>query len=174
MTQKSVEQLEMLPLRAEHLELLLAWRNSDLNRLVHSRTEIITIEEQHKWYNSIPVGTHQYWLFRFQNAWIGMAHLTEHSENKDTAHIGIILNPTYYKSGTSFLMSCKLLHYAFKEQNLQCVYAKVKRNNLDAIRFNQVLGFSFLRFDEHPDFEIHQLKANDYFVNESKWLAFFD
>jgi RimJ/RimL family protein N-acetyltransferase len=170
MRQFHLAKIEMIPLTAANCHLVVGWRNHEKNRLAHSNSELISLEQQQDWFAKQPIEINQYWLFKCDDAWLGMTHLSEINRYEKTAHIGILMNPVFFGCGLSFSLSYLTLKYAFEQEGFNLLFAKLKKDNMEAYRYNQILGFEFLRTHHDPHFELFQLKKANYYNSLEDWL----
>jgi RimJ/RimL family protein N-acetyltransferase len=171
MRQFHLAKIEMIPLTAANCHLLVGWRNHEKNRFAHSNSQLISLEQQQDWFAKQPIETNQYWLFKCEDDWLGMTHLTEINHNKKTAEIGILMNPVFFGSGLSFSLSYLTLKYAFEQEGFKLLFAKLKKDNMEAYRYNQILGFEFHKPHQDPNFDLFQLKKQNYYNRLGNWLS---
>lgn len=155
-------------LTPETAELIRNWRNSpEINKFMDYR-KIITIDEQKQWFEKIQHDNSNYFLIRKNELPIGMIHIEKIDFESHSAHVGLFIGDAgYHGTGVALSASLSLLEYAFGSLNLHSVFAKVKNDNVQAVQYNQFLGFEkYEKFND--DFfywiltkERFKLKKND-------------
>ncbi|MBU3660985.1 MAG: GNAT family N-acetyltransferase [Flavobacteriales bacterium] len=141
------------------IELLRNWRNQDFVLEQMEFREIISKEAQEHWFESIKDNTNfEYYIFGIENEAIGLVNLAEINKKTKTATVGLFIgNARYIGTGIAFDASNFIIKRAFKELELETLFAKVKNSNSVAIQYNAILGFQFLKA-LNPEFSIYQLK----------------
>jgi UDP-4-amino-4,6-dideoxy-N-acetyl-beta-L-altrosamine N-acetyltransferase len=165
----SLKQLEILEsqgitltkLSEDSLELLRNWRNTpEISDNMEFR-EYISKEEQALWFKNLCLNTNYYFIISYHKKKIGLIHLNNFDTITESAHAGLfIAEKEYVGTGVSLGASLLLLTFAFENLELKIIYAKVKRDNLSALKYNTGLGFIF---DKHLNNEFslyHTTKAD--------------
>jgi RimJ/RimL family protein N-acetyltransferase len=146
--------ITLTKLNEDDLELLRNWRNTpEISDNMEFRN-YISKEEQESWFRSLSLNTNLYYIISYHQRKIGLIHLNNFDHERASAHAGLfIAEKEYVGTGVSLGASLHLLTYAFEELKLKVVYAKVKRDNLSALKYNSGLGFVF---DRHLNNEFSQ------------------
>ncbi len=133
-------------LNEDSLELLRNWRNTpEISGNMEFR-EYISKEEQELWYRNLCSSTNYYYIISYQLKKIGLIHLNNFDHEKASAHAGLfIAEKEYVGTGVSLGASLLLLTFAFEKLKIKVIYAKVKRDNVSALKYNSGLGFVFDR-----------------------------
>lgn len=141
MSAREGRQVQLIPLSFEHLEVVRNWRNQNHVRNMMEYQELISTQEQKAWFSNLKHQENKYFVFATSTDLVGLTHLKNISE--ETAEAGLFVgNEKYIGTGVAFYASIELLDLAFFEMKLQKLFAKVNKDNIDAIRYNTSLGFS--------------------------------
>lgn len=168
---KQINDISCVELDVTHLEMLRVWRNHPTNRHQHEYQEELSAQAQQNWFKQLDKEKQFFQLFAKQTKWLGMSHLSNMNKEIGSAEVGILLNPEYLQTGVSFAISFYTLERAFKELKLKILYAKLKKENNMAIKYNETLGFRFLKEAPNPDFVIYQLSEEAYEFSKSNWMS---
>jgi RimJ/RimL family protein N-acetyltransferase len=132
--------VNLLPLSEEYIELIRNWRNQDHIREMMEYNEVISAAEQLTWFHNLDKQKNKYFLIATNDEFVGLTHLKNCTD--ESAEAGLFIgNKKYLGTGIAFYASISILDLSFYELGLSKVDAKVKRTNLDAIRYNSTLGF---------------------------------
>jgi UDP-4-amino-4,6-dideoxy-N-acetyl-beta-L-altrosamine N-acetyltransferase len=154
-------ELYLEPLNEAHLAQLLQWRNEVNNRKWMQNQVVIGMTEQMEWFRNIDSSNFQLFIIFHQEKPIGEIHLKNIDLKKGSAESGIMMDPEVKGTGMAFSASLLLLTYAFEELQLNDLFAKVNRENNEAKKYNQFLGFELV--EERADlFDYYRLKKEDY------------
>jgi UDP-4-amino-4,6-dideoxy-N-acetyl-beta-L-altrosamine N-acetyltransferase len=131
----------LLPLTREHIEIIRNWRNQEHVREIMEYREIISPTEQENWFEQLKDSENKYFVFVDRDdEYVGLINLK--NITLDCAESGLFVgNPNYLGTGIAYSASIALLNIAFSELKLKNVVAKVNVNNVEAIRYNETLGF---------------------------------
>ncbi len=148
-------------LRESELERLRQWRNNAAIRQHMEYQEEISPAMQHAWFERVQTTAYYYFIIRTDSQPIGLIHLAQVDDR--SAEAGLFIGEAdYWGTSVPARASLCILHFAFEELRLQVVQAKVKRDNWEARRYNQSLGFVYQRDAEHPDFIWMELTARSF------------
>lgn len=154
--------ITLTKLNEDSLELLRNWRNTpEISDNMEFRN-YISREEQELWFRNLCLKTNYYYIISYCEKKIGLIHLNNFDDTGTSAHAGLfIADKEYVGTGVSLGASLLLLNFAFEELKLQVIYAKVKRDNLPAIKYNSGLGFVF---DKHlnNEFSLYQTTKTEF------------
>ncbi|MEN9302393.1 MAG: UDP-4-amino-4,6-dideoxy-N-acetyl-beta-L-altrosamine N-acetyltransferase [Bacteroidota bacterium] len=146
-----------------HLELVRYWRNQRFVREQMEFNKIISSEAQKQWFERIHVlESEEYYIFSANGIPVGLVHLSAiHPENGE-ANVGLFIgNEHFIGTGIALQASMFILIRAFSDLGLKRIIAKVKNSNLEAIQYNELLGFSFQGV-LNENFSLYELNAVDY------------
>lgn len=143
------------------IELLRNWRNQDFVLEQMEFREIISIETQERWFDTIKNDSSiEYYIFGVENEAVGLVHLAEINKDTSTATVGLFIgNASYIGTGIAFDASNFIIKRAFEELGLETLFAKVKNSNKPALQYNAFLGFQFLKLANN-EFSIYYLKKD--------------
>jgi len=148
-------------LSVSDIERVRLWRNQEFVRLNMEYQDIITAEEQKKWFSLLEKNVNHYFIFSYKNTDIGMVNLKNVNWNKLTAEAGIFIGTKeYINTYIPFVTTIILMEFAFEELKLNSLLAKIKILNKNAVLFNERLGYTFREpiNEEYAYYEC--LKAN--------------
>lgn len=155
-------------LTVDSIEQVRIWRNQDFVRTQMEYNQLISKEEQENWFTTIHAdSTFEYYVFGEGEKPVGLVHLAHiHATNK-TAEVGLFIGEAnYLGTGIPFRASFFILQRAFKDLGLDCVFAKVSKENQPAMDYNISLGFVL-------DKEVNA-KFNTYRFDKSAYLNFLE
>ena len=150
-----------------NLELLRNWRNTPQISNNMEFTGYITSEDQKVWFKNLCSETNYYFIIHYQNRKIGLIHLNKFDHDKSSAHAGLFIAENEFTgTGISLGASLLIMTYAFDELKLDTVYAKIKRDNLSAVKYNSELGFIF---EKHlnESFSLYKTTKHDFLEKKS-------
>tara|TARA_B110000503_G_scaffold134370_1_gene213245 strand:+ start:1553 stop:2074 length:522 start_codon:yes stop_codon:yes gene_type:complete len=132
------------PLTLETAMLVREWRNSQkVNRFMDFKAQI-TQEQQIKWFEAAEISKNIYFIIQKDLTPIGLIHLDRFDVDRKSAYAGLFIGKEEFEgTGITFKASVALLEFAFKELELQTVFAKVHKDNTVAIDYNKNLGFEY-------------------------------
>lgn len=161
-------------LDASSIELVRTWRNQDFVRNQMEFQQMISIEDQEKWFNSIKDDSRfEYYLFGEENTPVGLVHLANINFESKTAEVGLFIGESsFIGTGIPFRASYFILHRAFSELYLDSVLAKVNKENKPAIEYNISLGFEWEK-EMNASFDCYCFTSNKYKVFSEKWSFLF-
>jgi RimJ/RimL family protein N-acetyltransferase len=159
--------ITLTKLNEGNLELLRNWRNTTQISNNMEFSGYITSEDQKVWFNNLCNETNYYFIIHYQNRKIGLIHLNKFDHDEYSAHAGLFISENEFTgTGISLGASLLLLTYAFDQLNLAIVYAKIKRNNLSALKYNSGLGFVFEK-DLNESFSLYKTTKHDFLKKKS-------
>lgn len=158
--------LELVPITEDLLETVRLWRNDSAVAQFMEFQEEISVEEQQKWFNSIQNA--YYFVIKSAETPIGLIDLKKIDTSTKTAESGLFIgNKSFLQSGIALGASVLLLDFAFGELKLNMVTAKINKDNNEAEKYNQFLGFE-KKETNRGDFRHWELKKEKYFFNREK------
>jgi len=134
--------IELEPLSEETADLVRAWRNTPYVLQQMEYQETITAEMQKKWFQSIQNSRFAYFIIKNSGQPFGLIHLAEIDSANQIADAGLFIGEQNF-AGTGLVLgaSILLLEYTFYELGLKKVTAKVREGNIQAEKYNSLLGF---------------------------------
>jgi UDP-4-amino-4,6-dideoxy-N-acetyl-beta-L-altrosamine N-acetyltransferase len=160
--------VELEPLNALHLETIRTWRNSELVNEFMEYKEVISAEQQAKWFASLDPKTTHYFIIKSASKPIGLIHLNAIDIHSKQAEVGLFIgDASCLGTGITFGASVLLLDLAFTHFQLEKVVAKVNDSNLNAIRYNSFFGFKKSK-QINAEFSFWELTKSDYYGNKPK------
>jgi len=145
-------------LKARDLELIRQWRNSDPVRLNMEYREIITPEQQVKWFDSINNLQNNYYLIYYKGEKIGLLNDKNIDWVNRTSESGLFLGRAeYYSTFVPYLISVAGIELNFHYLNWNRQYAHILRSNVNAIRFNAQLGYQRLPEQEEKENQLYEM-----------------
>jgi hypothetical protein len=129
-------------LKEGDIEIVRQWRNSDPVRLNMKYQDIITPEQQRKWFNSINNLRFNYMMIYYQGEKIGILNDKNIDWESRSSESGIFLGRTeFYNTFVPYLVSVAGIESSFYLLDWKKQYAHILRSNTHAIRFNLQLGY---------------------------------
>jgi len=145
-------------LREEDIELVRQWRNSDPVRLKMKYQELISPEQQLKWFRSVNNLRFNYLLIHYQGMKIGLLNDKNIDWEARTSESGIFLGRTeYYNTFIPYLVSVAGIETTFYLLGWKKQYAHILRSNINAIRFNLQLGYQLCEGQEDIDYQRYEM-----------------
>jgi len=131
------------------IELVRSWRNQDRIRNQMFHTDLISEKDQELWFNSINNPLNYYFLIVFKSRKIGLIHAKNIDLQLAYGEGGIFIGEVADENSWAATMaSICLLSFVFEKLSLKSSLIKVKTNNLNAIKYNELLGYKELNADE--------------------------
>lgn len=136
--------LSLLPLERENIQLIRCWRNLDDVRTCFINQEIISAEQQEKWYSSYLSKPMDY-VFQVMNnetnSVIGMCSLYNFTENNTAAEFGrLIIDPRVRGKGYGTEALKLTIELAFAQMKLSKIFLEVFSDNSAALKTYQNCG----------------------------------
>jgi len=145
-------------LRKEDIEIVRQWRNSDAVRLNMNYQEIITPEQQQRWFDSINNLRFNYFMIHYQGEKIGLLNDKNIDWDNRTSESGIFLGVTeYYNTFVPYLVSVAGIETLFQCLGWNKQYAYVLRSNQDAIKYNLELGYQLCEGQEGIEHQRYEM-----------------
>ncbi len=164
----SGQKVSLEPLCIATLEQLRVWRNShSINQYMDYR-QIITHDQQIRWFEEKKKSSDRFYIIRHQNEPIGMTHLDRMDKVKNTAYAGLFIGEERFQgTGVALSASLLLLEIGFEQLNLNTIYAKVSEQNRIAMDYNLAIGFA-LDGQESKSFLRLKMDSATYQSNKSR------
>lgn len=158
------------PLNKESIETVRIWRNQTQVSQFMDYQKIISKKEQLDWFKKIKNSNSEYYIIKKETDQIGMIHLNQINNSTKSAEAGLFIGNTNFNgTGITLGASILLLNHAFTTLKLDIVFAKVKNNNTNAIKYNQLLGFTVDR-PFNSEFTIWLINRNTFFDIKPKLI----
>jgi RimJ/RimL family protein N-acetyltransferase len=133
-------------LQASDLELLRYWRNHPSIRGVMLDRELITEEQQKKWFASIDNDRNFYSLIVYEGNAIGVTNTKNVDLTTMTGEGGMFIwDEQHHRSIVPFKAAISGMDWMFFEFGLRRMEARVLPTNRKALRYNRMLGYVFDR-----------------------------
>ncbi len=156
-------------LKKEDIELVRQWRNSDPVRLNMKYQEIITPEQQLKWFESIDNLQNNFLMIHFQGEKIGMLNDKNIDWESRSSESGIFLGRTeYYNSFVPYLVSVAGIETTFFFLGWKKQFAHILSSNTNAVNFNLQLGYKLSAGQEGIDHQQYEMTRESFEQKASK------
>jgi RimJ/RimL family protein N-acetyltransferase len=140
--------VRLIRVQAEHLTLILKWRNSDWVRKNMFVQDILQEKDQLAWYNSINNASNYYFIIEYLGEKVGVIHAKNFSEEDGMGEGGIFIGEyDYLETWASVMASICLLNFIFAKTNINRSMVRVQTHNRRAISYNLKLGYKI----DHQD-----------------------
>jgi len=134
--------VRLIRVQAEHLALILKWRNSDWVRKNMFVQDILQEKNQLAWFNSINNASNYYFIIEYLGEKVGVIHAKNFSEEDGIGEGGIFIGEyDYLESWASVMASICLLNFIFAKTNINRSMVRVQTHNRRAISYNLKLGY---------------------------------
>jgi RimJ/RimL family protein N-acetyltransferase len=160
-------------LTLEDIELVRYWRNSKEISSVMEYQKFITEEEQKKWFSVLNPHSDFYFLINYKGVKIGLIHTSHINWKEKTADAGLFVwDKNYLGTHIPVLASLAMLECFFENFGLQKYFAKVRRENSVAVRYNLALGFRLCEKSNDSKFDFYVLEKENYLKTSEKLKRF--
>jgi RimJ/RimL family protein N-acetyltransferase len=150
-------------LKAEDIELVRHWRNSDAVRLNMKYQAIITREQQQQWFDSINNHQFNYLMIHYRGEKIGLLNDKNIDWVSRTSESGIFLGKTeFYNTSVPYLVSVAGIETTFYLLGWKKQFAHMLRSNAQAIRFNLELGYQLCEGQEGVDHQQYEMTRESF------------
>ena len=134
--------VRLIRVQAEHLSLILRWRNNDWVRKNMFVQDILQEKDQLAWFNSINNASNYYFIIEYLGEKVGLIHAKNFSEEDGIGEGGIFIGEyDYLETWASVMASICLLNFIFAKTNINRSMVRVQVHNLRAISYNLKLGY---------------------------------
>lgn len=134
--------VRLIRVQAEHLALILKWRNSDWVRKNMFVQDILQEKDQLAWFNSINNASNYYFIIEYLGEKVGVIHAKNFSEEDGIGEGGIFIGEyDYLETWASVMASICLLNFIFNKTNINQSMVRVQAHNRRAISYNLKLGY---------------------------------
>jgi RimJ/RimL family protein N-acetyltransferase len=140
--------VRLIRVQAEHLALILKWRNSDWVRKNMFVQDILQEKDQLGWFNSINNASNYYFIIEYLGEKVGVIHAKNFIEEDGMGEGGIFIGEyDYLETWASVMASICLLNFIFAKTNINRSMVRVQAHNRRAISYNLKLGYKI----DHQD-----------------------
>ena len=140
--------VRLIRVQAEHLALILKWRNSDWVRQNMFVQDILQEKDQLAWFNLINDASNYYFIIEYLGEKVGVIHAKNFSEEDGMGEGGIFIGEyDYLETWASVMASICLLNFIFAKTNINRSMVRVQAHNRRAISYNLKLGYKI----DHQD-----------------------
>ena len=134
--------VRLIRVQAEHLSLILRWRNNDWVRKNMFVQDILQEKDQLAWFNSINNASNYYFIIEYLGEKVGLIHAKNFSEEDGIGEGGIFIGEyDYLETWASVMASICLLNFIFAKTNINRSMVRVQAHNRHAISYNLKLGY---------------------------------
>ena len=134
--------VRLIRVQAEHLSLILRWRNNDWVRKNMFVQDILKEKDQLAWFNSINNASNYYFIIEYLGEKVGLIHAKNFSEEDGIGEGGIFIGEyDYLETWASVMASICLLNFIFAKTNINRSMVRVQAHNRSAISYNLMLGY---------------------------------
>lgn len=157
-------------LQYEDIELLREKRNQDSVRNFMFYKEIITSEEQQKWFDSINNIYNYYFIIESNNKKVGLINGKNIDYMKRTSEGGIFIwDQDFRNKGISAIASVIMAEFTFLVLEFNKTFAEVLASNNAQIRYNEFMGYELLQRENEGKL-IYELSKNSYMNKRGRLL----
>jgi RimJ/RimL family protein N-acetyltransferase len=140
--------VRLIRVQAEHLALILKWRNNDWVRKNMFVQDILQEKNQLAWFNSINNASNYYFIIEYLGEKVGVIHAKNFIEEDGMGEGGIFIGEyDYLETWASVMASICLLNFIFAKTNINRSMVRVQAHNRRAISYNLKLGYKI----DHQD-----------------------
>ena len=160
--------VRLIRVQAEHLSLILRWRNNDWVRKNMFVQDILQEKDQLAWFNSINNASNYYFIIEYLGEKVGLIHAKNFSEEDGIGEGGIFIGEyDYLETWASVMASICLLNFIFAKTNINRSMVRVQAHNRRAISYNLKLGY---KIDYEDANECRMILDKEDFLNKTSVL----
>ena len=160
--------VRLIRVQAEHLSLILRWRNNDWVRKNMFVQDILKEKDQLAWFNSINNASNYYFIIEYLGEKVGLIHAKNFSEEDGIGEGGIFIGEyDYLETWASVMASICLLNFIFAKTNINRSMVRVQAHNRRAISYNLKLGY---KIDYEDANECRLILDKEDFLNKTSVL----
>ena len=143
------------------IELVRKWRNSEEISRTMIYKEYITCEMQKKWFDSINNKYNLYFIIEYKGKKIGLINGKDIDYEKMSMETGVFYwDKSILKSHIPVICSLIFAEIGVKIFKLTA-YAKIRKDNTNARRFNKLLGFEVYK-NIDPEYQLYKMNIESY------------
>jgi RimJ/RimL family protein N-acetyltransferase len=156
-------------LKEEDIELVRQWRNSDPVRLNMKYQDLITPEQQLKWFHSINNLQVNYLMIHYEGVKIGLLNDKNIDWVLKSSESGLFFGRTeFYNTFVPYLVSVAGIETTFNFLGWNKQVAHIMKSNTNAIQFNLQLGYQLCEGQEHTDHQRYELTWEQFLQKAGK------
>ena len=160
--------VRLIRVQAEHLSLILRWRNNDWVRKNMFVQDILKEKDQLAWFNSINNASNYYFIIEYLGEKVGLIHAKNFSEEDGIGEGGIFIGEyDYLETWASVMASICLLNFIFAKTNINRSMVRVQAHNRSSISYNLKLGY---KIDYEDANECRMILDKEDFLNKTSVL----
>ena len=160
--------VRLIRVQAEHLSLILRWRNNDWVRKNMFVQDILQEKDQLAWFNSINNASNYYFIIEYLGEKVGLIHAKNFSEEDGIGEGGFFIGEyDYLETWASVMASICLLNFIFAKTNINRSMVRVQAHNRRAISYNLKLGY---KIDFEDDNELRMILDKEDFLYKTTVL----
>ncbi len=160
-------------LKEKDIELVRKWRNSDKIRKNMLYQEIITPEQQLKWFHSINNFNNLYFIVEYKNRKVGLVNIKDIDWEKRTGEAGVFMMERDLSAalipvaGALSISELVVGVFGFKR-----LYAKVRKDNKTMQKLNALFGYKKVENtnSEHDEYDLYYITPDSYNKHSRKWV----
>ncbi len=160
-------------LKERDIELVRQWRNSDNIRKNMIYQEIITPEEQVKWFHSINNFNNFYFIVEYKGRKVGLVNIKDIDWDKRSGEAGVFmmekdLSAALIPMAGALSMSELVVDiFGFKR-----LYAKVRKDNKTMQKLNGMFGYKKIKDEANKDkeYDMFYITPDTYNKYSRKWI----
>ena len=150
-------------IRPEHLELVREKRNSEAIRRHMFHQEIISVEQQVKWYESINNRSHYYFVMYYRGDAIGLINGKNLDYDKGESEGGIFIwDERYWNSFVPVIATVMMADMTFNTLGFNRTFAEVRSDNGQQASYNKMLGYTLEESNEETGWQRFVLTKENY------------
>ncbi len=166
--------LELHRITWSDIETIRTWRNDPKIQQHMFFKQTITTEMQQNWFKKADTIHNFYFKIVYLNQAVGLIHVSDIDFKKRDAFSGLfIYDDNYLSTDVPARASLCMLDYFFEENILYTLYAKTKKDNVTAIKYNQSLGFEIAGDIENETGYLLRLTRENYLHKCQPFKTFF-
>ena len=153
------------------IELIRYWRNKKFVREQMLTQDLISSENQKKWFNSLDSTINHMFIYSLNNIDIGCVVCKITDSEKKVFDIGVYCgNSEYFRHPVNFLSMIFIHDFAFNVLTLETSLTTIKTTNKSSFNINKKLGYNYYK-NYNKDFDYYILKKSEYVENKEKLIG---
>ena len=153
------------------IELIRYWRNKKFVREQMLTQDLISSENQKKWFNSLDSTRNHMFIYSLNDIDIGCVVCKITDPEKKVFDIGVYCgNSEYFGHPVNFLSMIFIHDFAFNVLTLETSVTTIKTTNKSSFNINKKLGYNYHK-NYNQDFDYYILKKSEYMENKQKLIG---
>ena len=150
------------------LELIRYWRNKDFVRNQMLTKDLISSENQNKWFLKMDKSINHIFIYSLDNIDVGCVNCKISDSKKGIFDIGVYCGNSEYFGNPVNLLSIIFIHdYAFNTLKLNLSITSIKKDNKSSIGINKKIGYEF--YDHlNKEFDLYSLNNSKYISSKNQ------